>query len=112
MTALLKLPITFHNEKEHRRKIAEFANKLSEGKLDCTGSFTLTANVATTTVTDARLGQDSVICFQPTTANASTQLSSGAMYESSRDVLNKTFTITHTNNAQTDRTFRYAIFGG
>jgi len=80
-----------------------------DGKTNNTGSFTLTASVASTAVTDLRVGADSVILVSPTTANAATEWASGGMYISS--VGKDTFTVTHANNAQTDRTFNYAVIG-
>ena len=71
------------------------------------GSVTLTASSATTTVSDLRAGQDSVILFMPRTANAAAAI--GGLYVSARG--KQTFTLTHANNAQTDRTFSYVVLG-
>lgn len=80
-----------------------------QGKLMNTGSVTLTANVASTTVTDARAGLQSFIGFMPQTANAAAEIGAGTMYVATQG--KQTFTITHANNAQTDRTFRYCLLG-
>lgn len=45
------------------REISEVVNNCVEGKLNSTGSFTVVANTATTTVTDKRVGADSIILF-------------------------------------------------
>jgi hypothetical protein len=45
--------------------------------------------------------------FMPTTANAAAELAT--MFVSSRG--KQTFTITHANNGQTDRTFKYVVIG-
>jgi len=47
----------------------------------------------------------------PTTANASAELGSGTWIVPEATILNGSFVITHANNAQADRTFRYAIIG-
>lgn len=92
-------------------EIARLSNRLLQGKTNNTDTLTLTANAASTTITLAagRLGNDTVILLQPTTANAAGALAT--TYESARNVLTGTFTLTHTNNAQADKSFRYALVG-
>lgn len=79
------------------------------GRLNNTGTFTLTANAASTTVTDERVGLNSVVLFMPTTASAATEFGAGSLYIT----VNKqgTFDITHANTADADKTFSYVIFG-
>jgi len=89
------------------RQIAEVVNRTIDGKLNSTGSVTLTASATSTVVAEARSGSDSVILFMPTTANAAAELAT--MFVSSRG--KQTFTITHANNGQTDRTFKYVVIG-
>lgn len=94
------------DEKRHRRQITEVVNNILTGKMNNTGSLTITANAATTTLTDSRLGANSVVLLMPTTLNAAAALA---------NVYFDTFTTGscvahHTNNAQTDRVFRYAVF--
>ena len=103
------LPPFLLDEREHRRQIAAWMREVHQGKLANTGSVTLTANVASTTVTDARAGAVSFIGFMPRTANAAAELGAGTMYVATQG--KQTFTITHANNAQTDRTFRYCLLG-
>jgi hypothetical protein len=45
------------------REIAEVLNGAVNGKLNCTGQFTITAGTTSTTVTDARASKDSIILF-------------------------------------------------
>ena len=45
----------------------------------------------------------------PTTANASAEQGAGTMFVGPR--AKQSFTITHANNAQTDRTFAYSVLG-
>lgn len=92
--------------------------RIMNGKTNNTGSVTLTENSATTSVTVAygTIGIDTVILFMPTTANAATEFGAGSMYVSARSVstspsTSSTFTLTHVNNAQTDRTFKYILVG-
>lgn len=90
----------------------DFARRINDvlgGKINITGVVTLTANVATTAVTDSRISGQSFISFQPVTANAAVEIGAGTMYTSAQS--SGTMTITHANNAQTDRTFRYLVIG-
>jgi hypothetical protein len=83
-------------------------NRINRGKLNCIGMMTLSANVGTTTVLDPRVGPYSVVLLMPATANAAAALAT--TYVSDRS--NKTsFTVSHSNNAQTDRSYGYALFG-
>jgi hypothetical protein len=77
------------------------------GKLNNNGTVTLTANAATTTLTDSRIGANSTICLMPTTANAA-----GAIATTYFDTFaTGSCVIRHTNNAQVDKTFNFTITG-
>ena len=89
------------------RKVATAINRVIEGRTDNYGSVTLTANAATTTVTNQWASENSTILLSPRTANAAAAIA--ASYVTSK--LNGSFVITHANNAQTDRTFDYAMIG-
>jgi len=103
------IPIDWHNEVEHRRKIAEGANLALQGKLLATGSVTLNANVAITVLSDQRIGTASCISFMPTTANAAAEIGAGGFYVTNR--IKGEATLNHANNAQTDRDFTYCVIG-
>lgn len=89
--------------------VRQTVNEMLKGRGNQTGTFTLTANAASTVVSDNRFAADMVPVWTPTTANAAAEVGAGGMYVSART--NGSFTITHANNAQTDRTFLY-IRGG
>ena len=89
------------------RRLTEAVNELGSGRSNAYGDVTLTASATTTTVTDTKVGIDSVVTLMPTTANAAAALAT--TYVSNRKI--GSFTLTHANNAQTDRTFAYAIVG-
>lgn len=91
------------------RSIVRVINNIMRGKTNNRGEVTLTASASSTVVSDVNVGGDSVIHFMPTTANAAIELGNSTMYVSSTG--KQTFTITHDNNSQTDRTFRYIIIG-
>lgn len=91
------------------RRIHEGFNNLFAGKMNCTGTFTVTQNAGTTVVTDPRCGPDSVIVYTPTTANASAEVGNGTIYISAK--ADGSFTVTHANSATAGRTFDYIIVG-
>lgn len=101
------IPITWANEKDHRERMASAVNQILKGKTNNVGTVILTANTTTTTITDTRIGNNSVILLQPTTANAATALTTTypGTPGSGSVVLN------HANNAQTDRAFLYIVVG-
>lgn len=95
------------DEARHRREIAGVLNNALQGKLNNTGSLTLAAGAATTTLTDKRIGANSVILIMPTTAHAAAELAT--LYFTA--FVKGSCTVNHANNAQVDRTFKYAVLG-
>jgi hypothetical protein len=93
------------------RRMYEVLQQLRNGKMEVVGELTLTASAATTAVTDIRVSPQSVIVWHPRTANAAAELAAGTMYITDANMGSGTFTVTHANNAQTDRDFRYAVIG-
>ena len=89
----------------------EVLQQVRNGKLEIVGELTLTAGAASTAVTDIRVSPQSVIVWHPRTANAAAELAAGPMYVTDANMGNGTFTVTHANNAQVDRTFRFAVLG-
>ena len=103
----LPIPVTWADEVEHRRLLANGVNSLRDGKINATGSVTLATSATSTAVTDARVGADTIVLLMPTTANAAGALATTYI----GTVAKQSFTITHANNSQSDRTFKYAVFG-
>lgn len=99
------------NHESLLRKMLTVIQGIMRGRTNNTNTFTLTANATTTTVTLAEgvIGQDTVILWMPTTANAAGALS--GLYLSSRNVANNTITLTHANTAAADKTFSYVLVG-
>lgn len=89
------------------RRLVEAINSLQRGKMNAVTTVTLTANATTTTLTDNRIGGGTYIGLSPTTANAAAAL--GTTYVSAK--AKESATITHANNAQTDRTFDVLLVG-
>lgn len=96
-----------------QRRVASSINDLRQGKMNVTGDITLGTSVATTTIALApgKLGEDSIVLFDPRTANAAAEIYGGTMFVSTLDVINKKVHITHANNTQNNRIFKYAIIG-
>ena len=97
------------DDAQWKRTIQQWQQEVNQGHIQNVSSVTLVAGGTTTVVTDFRVGIASFIGFMPTTANAAAEIGAGGMYVSSRG--KQTFTITHANNAQTDRTFTYCVLG-
>lgn len=91
------------------RKIVMSIQQLAAGRSNAVGTATLTANATSTVVSNANCSSGSTPILTAMTANAAAEVGAGTLYVS--DVANGSFTIRHANNAQTDRTFRYAIIG-
>lgn len=81
-------------------------NELAAGRSNATGTVTLAASTTTTVVTNANCAATSCVKLTPSTANAAAALATSYVTAATGS-----FTITHANNAQTDRTFSYAIQG-
>lgn len=88
-------------------RLVQSVRELWEGRGHSAGSVTLTAGATTTTVTAANCGPNSKVFLEPTTANAAAARASTYISATATG----SFTITHANNAQTDRTFSYAFKG-
>lgn len=96
--------------KQWVRVIAECVNRILQGKVNVILPITLTANSATTTVKDARIGGYSGLLLQPLTANAAAALyASPYVLKSSQQ--DKQVIFAHANDAQTDKSFNLVILG-
>ena len=90
---------------------ADAANLALDGKINSTGTITLSTGSATTVLTNYFLSPSSVVHFDPMTATAATELYGATMYVLTANRGTKTWTITHVNSATADRTFAYSILG-
>ena len=88
-------------------------NGLLLGKSNNTDRVTLNTSTSSTTVVLARgrLGINTVILFQPTTANAAIEVSTATMWVSTMDPLNNKFILTNAVNNKNDRTFNFVLIG-
>jgi hypothetical protein len=90
--------------------LAKFAiaiQQLYAGRSNATGSVTLAASAPSTVVTPINCAPGSAVFLFPKTANAAAALATTFV----GTVGKQTFTITHANNAQVDRSFFYVCLG-
>ena len=87
--------------------IVSTVNELADGRSNNVGSVTLTPGATTTVVSFANASIGSAICLSPRTANAAAAIPTTFISVK----LNGSFTLTHANNAQVDRTFDFACVG-
>lgn len=103
----LNVPLTNPDTKAHARQCAITINNVMDGKINSTGDITLTASATSTTLSDARIGANSVILFMPRSANARTALNT--LYVSAR--ASGSATLTHASSTNTDQDLSYVIIG-
>lgn len=77
-----------------QRAVAEIVNNIMDGKTNNTGAITLaTGGASTTTITDARIGVDSVILLMPTDdISAASYFPYGAFQDSTNQTISSTTT--------------------
>lgn len=103
------VPLTWPDVADHLFKLATALNKVLDGKINSIGTVTLTANAATTTLSDPRIGRNTILVLIPTTANAAAAL--GTTYQTYPNAATEAAVLNHANNAQTDKTFAYVLLG-
>ena len=70
----LNVPLSIPDHGQHLRLISSALNNTIDGKLNSTGEITLTNSSQTTTLTDARIGGNSVVLFVPMTVDAAGEI--------------------------------------
>lgn len=107
-------PWSANNIADWARAVTVTTNGNLNGKTNNTGYCTLGASTVSTTVVlaEGRLGNDTVLLFQPTTASAATEAGAGSMFVSTHDVAGAKFVLTHASTAQADKIFKYILVGG
>lgn len=85
--------------------------QLAAGRSNAVGTVTLTASAASTTVTDQNCAAGTTPILIPTTAHASAELGNGTIFIPVATIVNGSFVIQHANSTQTDRVYRYALYG-
>lgn len=90
------------------RAAIQAINQLIVGRSNAVSEVTLTAGATTTTITGDTINANARPFLFPKTANAAAALATTYAVTTAAG----TVTITHANNAQTDRTFHVLIIGG
>ena len=90
-----------------QRAVAEVVNGIMDGKTNNTGTVILAQSATTTTLTDARIGIESVILFTPTSSHAAAEMAH--LFISAQTT--GSATITHRNTGHNDLNFQYIIVG-
>ena len=90
-------------------KVVMAVRQLTEGRSNAVGTVTLAANAGTTTVTAPNCGAGSAVFLFPATANAAAIVA--ATYVLTSNITKGQFIVSHTNNAQTDKTFHWVALG-
>jgi hypothetical protein len=102
-------PSAINNWEALRTYLLQLANAVQSLQADSNVfEGTLRANQTTSTFTHAEIGVGSIVIPIPTTSNAAGALT--GLYQST--TVNGRVTFTHASTAATDKTFRFAIFGG
>jgi hypothetical protein len=100
---------TLNPDEQDLKIIVAAINQLAQGRSNAVGSVTLTASVATTTVTAITCGVGSTVLLFPETTSAATEFGAGTLKVGT--VSNGSFIITHVNSGTADRTFRWVVIG-
>lgn len=101
--------MTIATNERDQNKINIAIQQLEQGRSNAVVTATLEANSSTTVVSAPNCGQNSQPLPVARTLHAAEELGNGTMFVSA--VANGSFTITHANNAQTDRTFGFVCLG-
>lgn len=99
---------TYPDQTQWNRILVQAVRRLLQGKTNNVLDVTMTANAASTTVTDARIGVNSVAICVPTTANAS---GIAVPYRSFSSPVNGSMDLVHANDADADKTFKVILIG-
>lgn len=90
-------------------KINVALEQIDQGRLNCSGTFTLAASATSTTVPAPTVTNGTEIVFSPTTANAAAAM--GTTYVLPSNVSPGSFIVTHGTATSTDRTFNWVGIG-
>lgn len=93
------------------RRITDVVRQLMEGRSNAVGTVNLAANAATTTVAAPTCGATSLVFMFAMSAHAAAEVAAGGFYVPAANITAGQFIVQHANNAQTDRTFAWAVLG-
>jgi hypothetical protein len=90
-------------------KYGDTIRQMAQGRLNCAGTVTLAAGVTTTTVKAPTVAKGTIIVLSPQTSNAASAVPT--TFISPLNITSGQFIISHSSNAQTDRSFGFIAIG-
>ena len=90
-------------------KINQALEQIDQGRLNCSGTFTLTANATSTTVEAPTVASGTPIHFSPMSADAAAAMATTFVLPS--NVSAGQFIVSHASAASNDRTFSWVGIG-
>jgi hypothetical protein len=102
---------SFQDVSDALRRVWDVIYSIRRGKLECVAEITLTPGAASTVFERQGLSPQTVIDFDPLTANAAVEKAAGTLFVTLANRQKNQFTISHANNAQADRSFLVSLIG-
>ena len=102
-------PNDLEDQRKLNRQQSQAIAGLRNGRMNNVLDVTVTANLAATTVTDSRIGVNTVAVAIPTTVNA--EAAAIWPYRDFTSPVNGSMSLIHTNDANTDKTYKVMLFG-
>jgi len=102
-------PSDLEDQKRLSRLQSQSIAGISNGRTNNVLDVTVTENVAATTVTDSRIGFNTVAIAVPTTVNA--EAAAIWPYRDFTSPVNGSMSLIHTNDANTDKTYKIILVG-
>lgn len=90
-------------------KINQALEQIDQGRLNCSGEFTLAASATTTVVVAPTVSPGTQITFSPKTSDAAAALSTTYILDA--NVVAGSFTVSHASSGSSDRTFAWIAIG-
>jgi hypothetical protein len=102
-------PTDLEDQRRFNRIQSQSISAVLKGRTNNVIDFTATVSAASTTVTDSRIGVNTVAIAIPTTANAA----SAAVfpYRDFSSPVNGSMSLIHTNSGHTDNTYKIILVG-
>ena len=83
--------------------------QIAQGRMNCTGTFTLAASATSTTVDAPNVAPGTIIVLMPQTADA--LAAAATTFVAPANISQGSFVVTHASAASTDRTFGFIGIG-
>jgi hypothetical protein len=91
------------------REIAHSVKLAMRGKINVNTTFTLSAGATTSTLSDNRIGGNTIVHCTPTTANGAAAMTN--LYQTYPNTTEGAAVFTHSNTADVDKTFAVSFLG-